>query len=222
MEHPADVIIYGAGGLGCQIQDILEQDGRYALVAFLDSDPAKHGTEVGGLPVLGGVECVPDLVARGITGAIVAIGDNLVRAAHAETLQAHGMRLVSAIHPLASISPSATLGVHVVIGPRATVCVHAKIHAHAILSAGAICEHDNVIGFGAFLGPAVRLAGGVHIGDYATLEIGASVIPGRRVGDNAVVRAGAVVIHDLPPRSIVSGAPAVPVESPAKPALAGL
>ncbi len=191
------VIIYGAGGLGDLVQDILQQGSQYRPVAFLDSDPARRGQTHASLPIRGGLEHADALRAEGVRNVIVAVGDNFTRVSLAETLAARGFALASAVHPLASISPSAKLGQHVVIGARATVCVHANICDHAILSAGVIAEHDNVIGKGAFLHAAVRLAGGVTIEEFAMLEIGATVIPGRRVGRAARVRAGAVVIRDV-------------------------
>jgi sugar O-acyltransferase (sialic acid O-acetyltransferase NeuD family) len=202
------VVIYGAGGLGGQVQDILQQSERYRPVAFLDSNPAKHGRRVGGLPVQGGLSYIDELHRQQIRHVVVAVGDNVARVALAETLASHGLLLISAIHPLASVSPSAECDEHVIIGPRASVCVHARIGPHAVICAGAIIEHDNRIGKGAFLGPAVRLAGGVEVGDFATLQIGATVIPGRTVGRAARVAPGAVVIHDVPPSSQVGGVPA--------------
>jgi sugar O-acyltransferase (sialic acid O-acetyltransferase NeuD family) len=206
------VVIYGAGGLGSLVLDILEQAGRYRPVAFLDSNPARHGQVIMGLPVRGGLAQLDTLRAEGVTRAIVAIGDNAARVELAETLAARGFTLVAAIHPLATISPSAEIGAHVVIGPRATVCVHARIAPHCVLLAGAIAEHDNVLGPGVFLHPAVRLAGGVHIAELALLGIGATVIPGRRVGRAAFVHPGAVVIHDVAAESAVAGIPALPVD----------
>jgi sugar O-acyltransferase (sialic acid O-acetyltransferase NeuD family) len=203
------IIIYGAGGLGALVQDVLQQAGRYQPVAFLDSNPAKHRQIIGGLSVRGGIEQIPALRRAGAGAAIVAIGDNITRAAVAETLATHGLRLVSAIHPLASLSPSAEIGDHVIIGPRATVCVHTRIGAHTVVSAGAIADHDNVIGRGVFLHPAVKLAGAVMVEDFAEIGIGATVIPGRRVGRGACVEPGAVVIHDVAPNTTVGGIPAV-------------
>ncbi len=203
-----DVVIYGAGGLGCLVQDILQQGGRWRPVAFLDSNPALRGHVVADLPVRGGLSEVDHLLRAGINRVIVAVGDNRARVALAEALQARHMQLVSAIHPLASLSPSAIIAEHVIIGPRATVCVHTRIGPHSVLSAGAIADHDNVIGKGAFLEPAVRLAGGVTIEDFAAVGIGASVIPGRRVGRGARVEPGAVVIRDVPAETTVAGVPA--------------
>jgi len=204
-----DVVIYGAGGLGCLVQDILQQGGRYRPVAFLDSNPELHGRMVAGLRVQGGIEEVDRLLRSGISHAIVAIGDNVSRVALAEKLRARHMQLISAIHPLASLSPSAVVAEHVIVGPRAIVCVHARIGPHSVLSAGAITEHDNVIGKGAFLEPAVRLAGHVTVADFAAIGIGACVIPGCHVGRGARVVPGAVVIRDVPPNAIVAGIPAV-------------
>ncbi len=204
-----DVVIYGAGGLGCLVHDILLQGTDYRPVAFLDSNAAKHGQTVMGLPVRGGAERIAQLLSEGIRGVVVAIGDSVTRVALAETLAARGLRLMSAIHQSASIAPSATLGEHLIIGARVTICVHAHIESHTVLSAGAIAEHDNHVGRGVFLYPAVRLAGAVTVGDFATLGIGATVIPGRRVGRGARVAPGAVVIHDVPPNTTVGGIPAV-------------
>ncbi|MBU0638222.1 MAG: acetyltransferase [Planctomycetes bacterium] len=203
-----DVVIYGASGLGRLAYDTLLQGGKYRTVGFLDSDTTKHGHEVDGLPVFGGLEQLERLLKQGVTGGLVAIGDNRTRVRIAEQLRAAGVTLVSAIHPLSSISPSAQVGEHVILAARVTICVHAVIGPHCVLSAGTIVEHDNVLGSGVFLHPAVRLAGTVTVEDYATIGIGAAVIPGRRIRSGAHVEPGAVVITDVPPNTIIGGVPA--------------
>ena len=204
-----EVAIFGAGGLGRLVHDILRQTRCHRPVTFLDSDPAKHGNALDGLIIRGGMQQIGGLRRAGVRGAIVAIGDSRERVRIAGELRAQGMHLVSAIHPLASIAPSARLGEHVIIGARSIVCVHARIGDHCVLSTGSIVEHDNRLGTGVFLHPAVRLAGGVVIDSYATLGIGACVIPYRRVGARAQVDPGAVVIRDVLPGTTVTGAPAV-------------
>lgn len=210
-----DVFVFGAGGLGRLVLDILRQSRRWGPVAFLDSDADLHGTSVDGLPVAGGIDHVAELMRAGVAGGVVAIGDNHTRVAIASELRQRGLRLVSAIHPLVSISPTARLGEHVIMGPRVTICVHARIGPHTVLSSGSIIEHDNAIGQGVFLHPAVRLAGTVTVEDFATLGIGACVIPGRRIGADASVAPGAVVIRDVAPATAVAGVPAVAHSAPA-------
>jgi len=47
-----------------------------------------------------------------------------------------------------------------------------------------------------------------HIGKGASIGGGATILPGLRIGPRAMVGAGSVVTHDVPPRAIVSGNPA--------------
>lgn len=204
-----DVVIFGAGGLGSVTRDILMRAGRYRAIAFLDSAETQRGRVVDGLRVLGGLEQIGALRAR-LAGAIVAIGNNDARMRIANQLRAAGIPLISAIHPLASVSPRARVGQHVIIGARVHVCVHARIGEDSVLCAGAIIEHDNVLGRGVFIHPAARLAGTVVVEEGATVGIGACVIPGRRIGRRAEVQPGAVVIADVPAGTSVAGAPARP------------
>ena len=54
------VVVYGAGGYGREtvqlIEDINAHRARWDVLGFIDDDPATHGREVNGLPVLGGIE----------------------------------------------------------------------------------------------------------------------------------------------------------------------
>jgi acetyltransferase EpsM len=210
----ADVAIYGAGGLGRLVRDILLTGRQHRAVAFLDSDRQRQGRIIDGLRVVGDLDRLTSL-GHGVSGVVVAIGDNPTRVALAEEVRARGLALISAIHPLASISPSAALGEHIIVGARVHICVHATIGAHCVLSAGSIIEHDNRIGRGAFLHPAVRLAGTVTVDEFATLGIGACVIPGKRVGRAAHVAPGSIVIADVPADVTVSGMPAREQHEPA-------
>lgn len=210
------VVIFGAGGLGQLVRDILLHHPQIAAAAFLDSDPQRHGETVDGLEILGGLERIDELRWQGVTHAVVAIGRNADRLKLADALTQRGLALASAIHPLATFAGSAKLGTHLIIGARVLVCVHAVIEDHCVLSAGAIVEHDNRIERGAFLHPAVRLAGGVTVRAGATLGIGASVIPGRTIGRAARVEPGAVVIGDVPDGATVSGAPAIRIATPGR------
>ncbi|GLK83199.1 DapH/DapD/GlmU-related protein [Ancylobacter defluvii] len=58
-----------------------------------------------------------------------------------------------------------------------------------------------------------RRAQWVTIGHDVWIGHGAIVLPGRRIGDGAVVAAGAVVTKDVAPYSIVGGNPARPIRA---------
>ena len=57
----------------------------------------------------------------------------------------------------------------------------------------------------------VRLIKPVCIGDYVWIGSRASIVPGVRIGEGAIVAMGSVVMQDVPPLAIVIGNPAKPV-----------
>lgn len=48
----------------------------------------------------------------------------------------------------------------------------------------------------------------IHIGKNVWIGSHATILPGRTIGDNAIVAAGAVVTKDVPEGAIVGGVPA--------------
>lgn len=64
-----------------------------------------------------------------------------------------------------------------------------------------------------------RRAHGVTIGNDVWIGHGAIILPGRSVGDGAIVAAGAVVTKDVPAYTIVAGVPARPVRERFPPAI---
>ena len=69
-------------------------------------------------------------------------------------------------------------------------------HSLTCMAAGGITIDDGVM-----IGP-------VHIGRNAWIGVGAIILPGVTIGDNAVVAAGSVVTKDVAPNTIVGGNPA--------------
>jgi sugar O-acyltransferase (sialic acid O-acetyltransferase NeuD family) len=204
-----DVIIIGAGGHGKVVLDILREAGEHRPIGFLDADASLVGTQIGGLPVLGPVNQVHKLKQQHkAAGAIIAIGDNRVRASYASLVQEQGLELINAIHPRATVSRSATIGRNVVICAHAVVCAEAKVGDSCIINTGAIVDHECEIEPAAHICPGVALAGRVRVGKQAFVGTGARVIPCLRIGDNATIGAGAVVIRDVPARITVVGVPA--------------
>jgi sugar O-acyltransferase (sialic acid O-acetyltransferase NeuD family) len=208
-----DIIILGAGGHGRVVLDILMQAKLHKPVGFLDNNEKLKGRRVDGLPVLGNMDTLPELYSRGIHGAVVAIGDNGVRRAMADALEQGGFEIANAIHPSAQIARNATIGKGVVIAAGTLICAHCQIGDHAILNTGCIIDHESTIGMAAHICPGVRLAGHVIIESGAFIGIGATVTQNVRVGCEAVVGAGAVVIRDVEPMTTVVGVPARCIKS---------
>ncbi len=203
-----NVVIVGAGGHGRVVLDIITNSHQFQAAGFLDANRALTGQIVDGLPVLGDLSHADKLIPEGITGAIVAIGDNAIRGEYAQRLEKAGLNLVCAIHPHASLAGTAHIGRNVVIAAGAHVCAHARIGDSVILNTGSIVEHESRIENTAHICPGVRLAGHVTVQRGAFVGIGATVIQNITIGEGATVGAGAVVLEDVAAQATVVGVPA--------------
>ena len=214
-------MIFGAGGHGRVVLDVLANAGRQCakgegveVVGFIDSELALKGRRIDGVRVLGTMDDMPRLREElGVDAGIVAIGDNGVRRAFADQLEAMGIELINAIHPSANIARNASLGTNIVAAAGALVCAHCQIGDSVILNTGCIVDHESLIGTATHLCPGARLAGRVTVESGGFVGIGATIIQNIRVGYEAVVGAGAVVIGDVEPMSTVVGVPARPIKA---------
>jgi acetyltransferase-like isoleucine patch superfamily enzyme len=184
-------------GEGCEIHD-------YAVVG---KQPALSPRSTAKREVLPPAELGPGTVVS--TGAIVFAGSRL------------GSGVV--VGDQACIRERCDLGDDVVVGRGSlvendtTVGARTKIQAMVYVTAYSTVEDD------VFLGPCVQtsndnfmgrterrhaLRRGPTIRRAARVGLGAVICPAVEIGEDAFVGAGAVVVHDVPPRVVVVGNPA--------------
>ena len=206
MSAAARVFLYGAGGHGAVVADLLQRAG--VEVAFaVDDEPARWNRRVGGVAVVGGRDAL--LERRKEAGAaIVAIGANAARRAVAAWLAAQGFAFARAIHPAAVLARDVSVAEGCMVMAGAVINPGAHVGAHSIVNTAASVDHDCRIGEAVHLAPGARLCGAVEVGAGAFVGAGAVIVPGRRIGEGAVVAAGAVVLADVPERAVVAGNPA--------------
>jgi len=203
-----DVVIIGAGGHGKVALDILRAADQHRISGFLDADTSLAGSDIGGVKILGHINLLPKLRQQKIRAAVVAIGDNRIRASYAKLVLDAGLELLNAIHPSSTVSPTAILGKNIVIAAGAIICTEAKLCDSVIANTGCIIDHECEIGEASHICPGALLAGRVRIGREAFVGIGAQILPCLSVGDHAIVGGGATVIRDVPNGVTVVGTPA--------------
>jgi len=204
-----ETLIIGAGGHGKVVLDILRSASTYQPIGFVDADPKLAGTRIGGLPVFGGIHLLNRLKQQHrLRAAIIAIGDNRTRAGYVKTVEDHGLKLINAIHPTASVSASAVLGRNVVVAAGAVIAAEAKIADLAIINNGAIVDHECEIGTAAHICPGANLAGRVRVEANAFVGLGANIVQCLTIGQGATIGAGAVVLADVPAGATAVGVPA--------------
>ena len=199
------IIIYGGGGHGKALIDLLRVLGTYPIAGFVDDDPAA-GTDIMGVPLLGGGSILRLLPGRGVhlaVNAVGGIGNIQSRIKVFEHLLEAGFSCPALVHPTAFVEPSATLADGVQVLPHAYVGSEARIGFGAIINTGAIVSHDCILGDYANLSPGAILAGEVSIGSATLIGMGVTVNLRVKIGDRARVGNGATVKQDVPAGAIV-------------------
>lgn len=198
----AELFIIGSGGHGAVVAEIALAAGL-TVAAFIDDKPERLGQTVLEWTVIGDRRAVPD-------GAPVAlaVGNNTERLALLAWAQARGLDLPVLVHPSAVVSPSARLGAATVVMAQAAVNARATIGPACILNTSCSVDHDCVLGDGVHVAPGARLCGNVEVSPAALVGVGSSILPSLRVGANAVVGGGAVVVGNLADNATAYGNPA--------------
>ena len=184
-------------------------DPDFVVRGFVDNDPAKKGKTFLDLPVLGGVEIVPDLLIREPDARFV----NLITGSTGRPLRGVaalaelGCRFTNLIHPSVLLD-DVEIGVGIYIQDAVIIQAGASIGNNASVHIGAHVSHETHVGHSAFVAHAASLAGEVDIGDGTFVGTNATILPRLRVGSWATVGAGAVVIRDVAPDLTVAGNPA--------------
>lgn len=208
----APVIGLGAGGHAKVVIEILRAMGGVELIGLLDVDESLHGKELLDVPVLGNDDRLAELTSEhgelGFFLGVGSVGDNSARTALYRYAVKRGAKPVSAVHPAASLSPSATFGQGITVAPGVVVHPEARFGENVLLNTGCLVEHDCVIGDHCVLSPRSSLMGGVTLGEGSFVGAGAVVLQGVTIGDGAVIGAGAVVRVDVPANSLAVGNPA--------------
>ena len=137
-----------------------------------------------------------------------AISNSRMKRTISVDLLNRGYEFGKLVHPSAIIASRVCISYDVVINAHVVVETGSNIGHHVIIHAGAIIEHDNQIGDFVNIGPGVTTAGRVNIRPGATVFTGAVIKPDIEIGENSIVGAGAVVIRDVSPCTIVAGVPA--------------
>ena len=170
------LLLVGAGGFGRMVaeQAMLQYD-----CAFVD-DGQPAGTEVCGLPVVGGIANLPEL-RKDYDLLVVGIGNNTFRAQVYEKAAALGYAFPNIIAPSAYISPFAKIGTGCVVLQNACIQNGAVVGNGVLLNAGAEVHCDVAVEDYALIYTNSVVRTGAKVGKYA------------RVGSNATICNNAVV-----------------------------
>lgn len=203
-----DLIIIGASGFGREVlqwvKDINKVKKTWNIRGFIDDN----------LNALDNFECdykvvgtIKDWMPRDNERFVMAIANPKIKERISGSMKAKGAIFASIIHPTAFISEFAKVGEGVVMYPNSGINVNTTIGDFVTLLSSGI-GHDAVIGDYCTISSYCDITGGVIIGKRVFLGSHATIVPQRKIGDDAYIAAGSVVMTNIKAGTHVFGNPA--------------
>ncbi len=197
---PTALIIFGGGGHGKTVIELVQAVGSYRIVGVID-DGLPPGSDVIGVPVLGGAKDLEEWHNRGVrlaVNAVGGIGNVGVRIKIFDILAQAGFFCPALVHPTAVIERSSQLDAGAQVLAHAYVGSASRVGFGTVLNVGAIVSHDCNLGKVVNLSPGATLAGNVHVENHAQIGMCATVNLGITVGEGARLGNGCTVKANVP------------------------
>ncbi len=202
------LLIIGARGFGREVYDLamdcIEAGADFEVKGFLDEKTDALDGYEGYPPIVSSVE---DYDIQPNDVFICGLGAPEWRKVYTEKVLVKGGKFISLISPQAIVRRNAHIGEGCIVTHRSNISVDTHIGKHAaILSSG--IGHDATVGDYSVLSGGVALNGYVEVGKEAYIGSHAIIAPHKRIGDNAYVGIGSVVINNVKSGHRVFGNPA--------------
>jgi sugar O-acyltransferase (sialic acid O-acetyltransferase NeuD family) len=196
------LFVVGAGWFASEVASWAEEAG-WAVSGLVEMmDPARVGSRHEGYEVVDAESLSPD------TRVVVAGGRDDMRREGWALVEPQGCVPATVVHPTAHLAATVTLAPGVIVAPAAVIGTGTDVGEHALVARGTLVGHHVRVGPFVRLLPGSNVAGHVVFEADVTVGMSAAVIDHVRVGEGAVVAAGAVVVRDVPALTRVQGVPA--------------
>ena len=128
-----NLLILGAGEYGQLVKELARN--KFTTIDFLDDNSRA---------AVGKLEDFKKLKEK-YKNAVVAIGNNEIRAQWIDRLEEAGYNLPIVLSDRAYISPSAVSGPGCIVEPMAVIQANAKVEKGSIISSGAVVNHNAIV-----------------------------------------------------------------------------
>jgi sugar O-acyltransferase (sialic acid O-acetyltransferase NeuD family) len=199
------VLVIGAGGAALQILDVINQVPGQRAVGLVDDNPGLQGRSLMGVPIMGTVAQMPDLMVQDrFDAVIISIGlTTELRAALFARVSGWEIPFTNVIDPAVQIRSHVALGTGNAIMPFSYLGAAATIGSNNFISTYVNIEHHTRVGSHCTFGPGVMTSGAVRIGDRVKFGTGVFLEPHVEVGSDSIVASGAILTRSVPPHSVV-------------------
>ncbi|MBQ9312820.1 MAG: acetyltransferase [Bacteroidales bacterium] len=210
MKH---LLIIGARGWGREVYDIavacMSAGADFDVKGFLD-DKSEALDGLDNYPPI--ISSVEDYNIQKDDVFICALGGVNYKKHYAQIILDKGGEFISLIHPTAVIGTNAKIGKGCVVGAFANLSNDTQIGNFVTISLRSGMGHDTTIDDYCHIGGHCSISGFVTIGKSVVIHPGAVIVSHRKIGDNAVIGIGSVVLGNIKEGTTVFGNPAKKID----------
>jgi sugar O-acyltransferase (sialic acid O-acetyltransferase NeuD family) len=200
--------IIGAGELGREIGSLLsmmpDSERDYQIMGYLDNEPESLEGFDSPYQILGSES---DFVFPEDSWVLIAISNVYLRKKVFESL-ADKVNFYNYIHPTAIIGINVKISKGFLIMPYVVITTNVTVGRSAFFNIGCAIGHDCIIGDFCSFAPHTDLGGHVQLGDLVTLSTKTTIAPRQKIGNEAFIGAGSVVLRNIPAGAKAVGNPA--------------
>ncbi len=209
-------IFLGAGDLAREVECIVRRRAErsqteYEIVYYIDPGQAVPENLQG--RVYHDPEEMAGKFPPDMWRVVTCAGFPRVRATFFPKFNKLGYRFATIISSEATVDTD-DVGEGTIVFPGTRVSLDARIGRNVLMYFNVVVGHDTIIGDHSALNPGTGVGGRVTGGEAVLYGLGCSVNQGRRIGDRAVLAAGAAVWTDVPADATMVGVPAVARQIP--------
>jgi len=203
-----NIVIYGSGGLGRGLIDLINSinsssEVKWNLLGFIDENEVN---EINDYRSLGDINYLLNYTDN--LNVVLAFGNPSVKEKVYEALKENVyLCFPNLIHPSVEISPYSKLGKGNIISNGVSLSTNIHINDFNLIHYNCSIGHDVLIGSYNSIFPLAAISGYTSLANGIEVGTTAAIIPDKTIGDNAVIGAGSVVIEDVDEGRTVVGVP---------------
>lgn len=204
-----EIYILGVGHNTIVYIDLVEACG-YKVAGLYHYNDVRVGEQIHGFTIIDSNNNLFENDSLEGKNFAISVGNNKIRAELANKIREKGGNLPTLIHPTAVVSKYAKIAHSVVVHANSVIQADVTLEEDTVVSYNVSVTHTSKIGKACYLAFNSSIGAYVEIQDFVFVGQSASIVSGKLnyIGHDSVIGAGALVIRDVEPYSVVAGNPA--------------
>lgn len=208
-----NLLIIGARGYGREVYNLAIQckgyNTEYRIKGFLDDD-ANALTGFNGYPEV--ISSVESYVVQDDDAFVCALGGIKWKKHYVGLILSKGGLFMNLIHPTAIFNRNVIYGIGLIVFMYTNISNDCIIGDFVTIQGFVGIGHDSMIGDWCHINAYSFMGGFAVLGNGVCLNTRSTILPSMRIGENATVGAGSIVIRNVKENTTVFGNPAKKIE----------